>query len=655
MSRKKELKALYEGMLFPRMIEEKMLKLLRQGKISKWFSGIGQEAIATGATLALKESDYILPMHRNLGVFTNRKIPLEKLLKQWRGDEDGFTNGRDRSFHFGTLDYNIIGMISHLAAQLSVGTGLALANSLSDNKKIVLAFTGEGGTSQGEFHEALNVAAVWKLPIIFLVENNGYALSTPSSEQFAMSSFTDKGVGYGMESVSVDGNNVVEVYSTIQRLANEIRLRPKPVLVEANTFRVRGHEEASGVKYVPKELIAKWKKRDPLKSFEDALLSNKVLDKNDISELRLQNKIKIEGAVKEIYGSAPPQRTLSVEHEKESVFHELTEPVTQLIAGSKKEMRFCDAITDGLRNVLLQFGNTIFMGQDIADYGGVFKITEGFLEEFGKDRIRNTPLCESAILGSALGLSLGGYKSMVEMQFSDFVSCGFNQIVNNIAKVKYRWNGSADVVIRMPAGGGVAAGPFHSQSMEAWFAHVPGLKIAYPSTPSDAKGLIIRSFEDKNPVLFFEHKALYRSVKEEVYVDYYSIPFGKARIANEGDEISVISYGLGVQIMQEVIAENENLSIELIDLRTIIPWDKDAVRESVTKTGKVLILHEASLTGGFGGEICAWIAENLFDKLDAPPMRHAALDTPVPFHESLEKQYFSKSELLIKLQSLADF
>jgi len=643
---------LYKRLLYPRMVEDKMLKLLRQGRIGKWFSGIGQEAIAVGSTLAMQSNEYILPMHRNLGVFTSRDIPLKKLMAQWQGKITGFTKGRDRSFHFGAQDYKIIGMISHLGPQMALADGIALADVLANKQHATLVYTGEGATSEGDFHEAVNVAAVWNLPVIFLIENNGYGLSTPKSEQFRCKNLVDKAIGYGIEGIQIDGNNILEVYDTISQLASEIRKDPRPVLVECLTFRMRGHEEASGTKYVPQELFDEWEKKDPLSNYEAYLIEQGILTSDAVIDIKIQVKRDIELEVEEAFDEAEP--VANATQEEEDMYFPYAQNVIQPDQ-SATEKRYLDAITDGLDLAMQKYPNLVLMGQDIADYGGAFKITDGFTAKYGKGRVRNTPICESAIVGAGLGLSINGYKAVVEMQFADFVTVGFNQIVNNLAKTHYRWGEKADVVVRMPTGAGTGAGPFHSQSNEAWFTKTPGLKIVYPAFPEDAKGLLLAAIEDPNPVLYFEHKYLYRSLTASVPDGYYTTEIGKAVMLTNGDQFSIITYGLGVHWALDYVKQHPDSSAAIIDLRTLQPWDKETVTEAVKATGRVLILHEDTLTNGFGAEISAWIGEHCFAYLDAPVMRCASLDTAIPMSKVLEEDFLAKARLAETIDKLLKY
>jgi 2-oxoisovalerate dehydrogenase E1 component len=646
---------LYRALLVPRLVEEKMLRLLRQGRLSKWFSGIGQEAIAVGVVAALEETDFVLPLHRNLGVFTSRGVELDRLLRQLLGREGGFTAGRDRSFHFGTLDHGIVGMISHLGAMLPVADGLALAGRLRGETRVVAVFSGDGGTSEGDFHEALNLAAVWRLPVIFLVENNGWGLSTPTAEQYACRDLADRAGGYGMPGVVIDGNDLLAVTVAVGEAADRARRGEGPTLIEAKTYRMRGHEEASGTGYVPPDELARWAELDPLLRLESVLDGRGVLPAGEREALRAEIAAEVDARVEAALAAPEPDST--VERETAAVWAPAAAAGgrPRPAVGTPVELRYLDAITDGLREAMRADERVVLLGQDIAEYGGAFKVTDGFVAEFGKDRVRNTPIIESGALGCALGLALDGFHPMVEMQFGDFISCGFNQVVNNLATTHYRWGAPVPVVIRAPVGGGTGAGPFHSQNVEGYFANVPGLRIVAPATPADAKGLLLAAFDDPNPVLFLEHKALYRAERGAVPSGWHTVPFGEARIARPGRDVTVVTYGIGVRWALEgagILADDGAGDVEVIDLRSLRPWDTATVLASVERTGRALVLHEAPQTGGFGGELAAVIAERAFAHLDAPVVRVGSTDTPVPFSRRLEALHSARGRMLPALRSL---
>lgn len=652
---KAEAVKIYDALLLPRTIEERMLKLLRQNKISKWFSGIGQEAISVATALTLDDDDYILPMHRNLGVFTTRNVPLYELFCQLLGKADGFTGGRDRSFHFGSTEHKIFGMISHLAATMPVADGIALAQKLKNTGKVVVSFCGDGATSEGDFHEALNLAGVWKLPVIFIIENNGYGLSTPVSEQYACDNLVDRAEGYGLQGLQIDGNDFFAVQDAISK-AREWALDGKPVMIEAMTFRMRGHEEASGTFYVPDEEFEKWKEKDPVLRFENWLIGQDYF----------KNEEALETVKKKIRKSFEVELKNALEAE-DPIFNEEKElnragfsPQPKLgtsKASKSSEKRFIDGIQSAHKQALSEDELFILMGQDIAEYGGVFKVSEGFVEEFGKDRIRNTPIIESGAIGAAIGLATEGFKPIVEMQFADFISCGFNQIVNNLSKSRYRWTPGLNITIRAPHGGDVGAGPFHSQSPEGWFMQHPGLRILVPSSVEDAQNMLYTALYDPNPVLFFEHKRLYRSIKSVTNDQCELIDIEKANVIREGSDISIITYGLGVHWALEICEEYsaKGVELEIMDLRSLAPIDWKTVLQSVQKTNKVLLLQEPSEVLGPMSEISSGIMEKGFEFLDAPVMRCSSLHTPVPFNKNLEQGYLAKNRLKETLDQLIEY
>lgn len=649
---------IYRNLLLPRLIEQRMLNLLRQNKISKWFSGIGQEAISVGVTSALDSGDYILPMHRNLGVFTTRSVPFYPLFCQLFGKADGFTGGRDRSFHFGIPDQNIYGMISHLAATMPVADGIAVANKLRDNNRVAVSFCGDGATSEGDFHEALNLAGVWKLPVIFVIENNGYGLSTPVSEQYGCEHLADRAKGYGLEGLRIDGNNYFEVAESINK-ARKLALNGNPVLIEVKTFRMRGHEEASGTFYVEDEEFEKWLPKDPIRQFEKWLSEEGFI--SEFSEIdKIRNKIKatFEPHLLRALNASDPVFDETVERSRAGLKPSKRSLSSNGLSSSERsEKRPVDAIHLAHRQAFDEDDNYLLLGQDVAEYGGVFKVSEGFYERYGKERIRNTPIIESGAIGAAIGLAMEEFKPVVEIQFADFISCGFNQIVNNLSKGSYRWMPGLNITIRAPHGGGVGAGPFHSQSPENWFMGLPGLRVLVPSSVEDFQNMLYSALHDPNPVLFFEHKKLYRSIKEITADRCRLVDLEQARIIKSGTDATIITYGMGVIWAKEVMEaqSKKDLDIEIIDLRSLAPIDWMTIESSIRKTNRVLLLEEASEVLGPMSELAAGISERYFEHLDAPVIRCSSIHTPIPFNKELEKGYMANYRLEKKLDKLMKY
>jgi 2-oxoisovalerate dehydrogenase E1 component len=657
-----DLHLLYRSLLLPRVIEEKMLALLRRGDLSKWFSGIGQEAVSVGCVAGLRDDDWILPAHRNLGIFCGRGLDLGVLFRQLLGRSGGYTGGRDRTFHFGTLPHHVVGMISHLGSMLPVADGLALAARLRGEDRVAAVLVGDGATSEGDVHEAMNLAAVWSLPVVFLIENNQWGLSTPVTDQYACADLADRAAGYGMPGQLVDGNDVLAVREAVAHAAERARAGKGPTLLEAKTFRMRGHEEASGNDYVPAEQIAAWVARDPIVRFEARLDQQGTLGRDERDALRAELRAEVDRLVADALAAPAPAST--AEAELTGVYAgpaplrrsapAPAPPPDGPGAGDGGEMRYVDAISDALWVALQADDRVLILGQDIAEYGGVFKVTEGLAAEFGRDRVRNTPIIESGALGAALGLALDGFRPIVELQFGDFVSCGFNQLVNNLATTHYRWGAPAPVVVRAPIGGGLGAGPFHSQNVEGFFCHVPGLKVVAPATPADAKGLLLAALDDGNPVLVLEHKRLYRSARGPVPAGHHTVPIGRAHVARPGRDATIVTYGAGVQWALDAV-DALGADVEVVDLRSLQPWDRATVLDSVRKTSRALVVHEAPLTGGFGGEIAATISDEAFAWLDAPVRRVGGLDTPIPFAPTLEAVWSPATRVESALRDLLAF
>jgi 2-oxoisovalerate dehydrogenase E1 component len=594
-------------------------------------------------------------------------LDLDVLFRQLLGREGPITGGRDRTFHFGDLDHHVVGMISHLGAMAPVATGLALAARLRGEDRVAAVLTGDGASSEGDVHEAMNLAAVWKLPVVFVIENNQWGLSTPVSEQYACVDLVDRAAGYGMPGELVDGNDVLAVLDACARAAARGRAGKGPTLLECKTFRMRGHEEASGADYVPAADIAAWVARDPIDRFEARLDEAGVLPATERAGLREELRAEVETLVSGALAAPAPATTEDAELGR--VFA-APAPLRRRDADGEAgsagsgaglgdgDVRYLDAIRDALAVALAADDRVVLLGQDIARYGGVFKATQGLADEFGTERVRNTPIIESGAIGAALGLALAGFRPVVEMQFGDFVTCGFNQLVNNVATTRYRWNAAVPLVVRLPVGGGLGAGPFHSQNVEAWFAHVPGLKVVAPATAGDAKGLLLAALDDGNPVLVLEHKRLYRSVRGPVPGGHHVVPIGAGRIARPGSAATVVTYGAGVEwavTAADALAAEGAGEVEVIDLRSLRPWDRDMVLDSVRRTSRVLVLHEAGLTGGLGAEIAATVADQAFMDLDAPVRRVGGLDTPIPFAPTLEAVWSADSRLLPALRELLAF
>lgn len=667
----------YAYMRFARDLDTRFAMLLRTGRLSKWYSQIGSEATTVAAGLSLQPGDVLCSLHRDMGAILSvyldpaRTFPgfgfgapdpakpeprelLFRLCCQLLGRAEGFSNGFERSFHYGYLDpaagIRHVGMISHLGAMIPVAAGVAFALKQSGSDRVAINFIGDGGTSTGDFHEGLNMAAVWKLPLILIIENNRFAFSTPVAAQYAAERLSDRGVGYGIAAETLDGNDPEAVATAMQIAVARARSGAGPTLIEAMLGRMRGHSEGDdSLKVVPEDELSVYMSEDPVPAYARRLTTDGVLAEEIGDRLAARISELVEEAVERAAESPVP--------EPESALRPALAPVTETLAPPRLESSdpeaaeapvetYVEGIHQALREEMERDDTVVLMGQDIAAFEGAFRITRGLWQRW-PDRVLDTPIAESGTLGIAAGAALLGYRPVVEMQFGDFISCGFNQLVNVIAKLYYRWQVPCPLVVRLPAGGGVGAGPFHSQNPEAWFAHVAGLKVVCPATAEDAKGLLKAAIRDPNPVVYCEHKFLYRRIKAVLPGDVAEL--GRAAVRRRGEDLTLVSYGASLWTSIDAAAElaRDGIEAEVVDLRTLVPFDEETVLASARKTGRVVVVHEAQGTGGFGGEVAARIAEHAFAWLDAPVQRVTYPDRAVPFAKPLEQALLPTADKVI--------
>jgi pyruvate/2-oxoglutarate/acetoin dehydrogenase E1 component/TPP-dependent pyruvate/acetoin dehydrogenase alpha subunit len=659
------LKLLY-GLRLTRSLEERLeFKLYRQGRIyGSVFTSRGQEALSVGGALAFEPSDVLCPSHRDMGVYLLRGMTVERVLGNYMGREIGPCRGRDGNIHTGDMELGLVAFVSHLADSIPVAAGVALSYRMRQRPNVAGVFFGDGASSRGDFHEGLNFAAVHRLPVVFICNNNQYAYSTPLHLQMAVPGVAERSIGYGFPTHTVDGNDVIEVHRVVSEAVRRARTGGGPTLIEGRTFRMTGHSGHDDASYVPRELLEEWARKDPIERLVETLQGEGLLSEEESAELdrRIEEEIDrgleaaerspepaAESALLEVY-SDPPYRAATPpwrqrRDERTPVERLAAAPVLAAprlgegAADRDSAVTYVDAIRQGILEEMEADPDVFILGEDIGRYGGAFKATRGLYERFGAERVIDTPISESGIVGAAIGAALAGMRPIVEMQFIDFISCAFDQITSFAAKCRYRWGPSVPIVVRGPCGGGVSGGPYHSQNVESYFLHTPGLKIVAPATARDARALLRSAVRDNDPVLYFEHKYLYRRVREILPpAEEDIVPIGKAVCRRRGRDLSIVTFGAMVYRALEA-AETlaaEGAEVEVLDLRTLLPLDTDALLESVARTGKVILLHEATLTGGIGGELAALIAEHVFEYLDGPIRRIAAADTPSPFSRSLE-------------------
>lgn len=649
---RKLLHEFYRFMLLTRRFEARISALGKEGKlVGGFFSSLGQEAISVGTTLALKPEDWVAPMIRNIGTVLVRGYTPAELFSQFLARRGGPNRGKDSNLHFGDPAHGVVGCISHLGPLVPIMTGVAMAGRMRGQGRVTMTYLGEGGCSVGDFHEGLNLAAVQKAPFVLVVENNGWSYSTPLESQTLVKDIASRAVGYGIRGLIGDGNDVVEVWKLTRRAVEDARAGGGPQLLEFKTFRRKGHAEHDDAKYVPREQVEAWTARDPIDRFEAWLRDHGKM--TDAERRAIHGQIDRELAEGERIAAAdrPPDPAEAIRgvyaddaivavtpwarREGDPVTAEPTEVVPPDAGG---DVTYLEAIRRALFEEMERDDRVFCIGEDIGSYGGAFRVTQGLLEKFGAARVIDTPIAESATVGAALGAALAGMRPVVEFQFIDFISCAFNMIVQFVAKMRWRTGQAAPMVLRGPCGAGVHAGPFHSQTPEMWFVHTPGLKVVMPATPADARGLLKAAIRDDDPVVFLEHKYLYRRIKGSLPGGEGIVPIGRAALRAEGDDLTIVTYGAMVHTVMAALPDL-GLSAEVIDLRTLCPLDRGAVVRSVRKTHKLMIVHEDTRTGGIAGEIAAVVNEEAFDALDGPIVRVTAPDAPVPFSPNLEEAF----------------
>jgi 2-oxoisovalerate dehydrogenase E1 component len=658
----------YAFMKLTRDFDSRFEALLLTGRVSKWYSEVGNEATTIPAGLVLGAGDALCTLHRDLGAILavyldparafpgfgfgdpdgrrpEPEVLLHRLACQLLGKGEGFSQGVERSFHYGYLapEHGIlhVGMISHLGAMIPVAAGCAFAFRQSGSDRVAINFIGEGGTSTGDFHEGLNMAAVWKLPLVLVIENNRYAFSTPARLQYAAERLSDRGAGYGIAAETVDGNDPDAMAEAFRRAVDRARAGEGPTLLEAMLGRMRGHSEGDdSLKVVPADELAGYRAGDPVPTYARRLEEEGVMDAALRERLEKRIAEMVETAISRAIDAPPPPDEVALR----PVFapvppqREVREAPAVLRERPAGETTYVDAINQALREEMERDESVILMGQDIGAFEGAFRTTRG-LHARWPERVLDTPIAESGTIGIAIGAALLGYRPVVEMQFGDFISCGFNQLVNVAAKLYYRWQVPCPIVVRLPSGGGVGAGPFHSQNDEGWFAQTAGIKVVCPATAEDAMGLLKAAIRDPNPVMVFEHKFLYRRIKSPLPQGDGVARIGEARVMRPGKHLTLVGYGASTWTCLEAAEElaKSGVEAEVVDLRTLVPYDEETVLASVKRTGRALVVHEAPLTLGFGAEVAARLADAAFPWLDAPIRRVAYPDRPVPYAKSLEK------------------